>query len=125
MPATPGTPYHVAQRPWGEVAKQVPPTIQQPEIDPPIHFYIDAQELGQLFATHTRPDRYKQILLKKLREAGGPVGGVINLYLQRGKLARINPASLPAQGIIHYMWISDERAKQVAEYQRQMAMANR
>ena len=116
-----GTPYRVTQKLQGER-----PIIARPEDaedEPPIPFSLDAQEVARLYVSKTNPDQYRQALLQALREAGGPVSGILRLKLERGQIARV---TTPQPGMkLRYVWVSDRRARDVAEYQRQMMLAGR
>jgi hypothetical protein len=60
---------------------------------------------------HTSPDGFNQKLLEKLKAAGGPVEGIINLRLSHGKLARVKPDLRDQRlGCFRYLWLPDEHA---------------
>ena len=114
----------VDQAKWGDrvqAAQSATPELLKPDEagERPIAIRVTDQEIGQLFASHTSPHRYSQFLLEKLRDAGAPVSGVLNLRLTRGKLARVKP-DLTRPGVFHYLWLPDTHAKSVAELQKQM-----
>ena len=94
----------------------------------PIPIQLDWFELSQMAAERTSPDGFNQKLLEKLREAGGPVEGIINLRLSHGKLARVKPDLRDEKlGRFRYMWLPEQhtaivraaqtRAAKVAEWQ--------
>lgn len=55
----------------------------------PIAIEISTQDIRMLFACHTSPTAYQQLLLAKLKDAGAPVEGTLNLRLAHGKLYKM------------------------------------
>ena len=91
----------------------------------PIPITLDWFELSTMATEHTSPDGFNQKLLEKLKAAGGPVEGIINLRLSHGKLARVKP-DLQDQKLGHfrYLWLPDEHAALVVQATKQdQAMA--
>ena len=91
----------------------------------PIPITLDWFELSTMAAEHVSPDGFNQKLLEKLKAAGGPVEGIINLRLSHGKLARVKPDLRDQRlGRFRYMWLPEQHAALVAQATKQdQAMA--
>jgi hypothetical protein len=86
----------------------------------PIPITLDWFELSTMATEHTSPDGFNQKLLEKLKAAGGPVEGIINLRLSHGKLARVKPDLRDQKlGCFRYLWLPDEHAALVVQATKQ------
>lgn len=85
----------------------------------PIMIRVTAQEIGVLYASHASPYAFNQFLLERLKAAGAPVEGVLNLRLAHGRLARCRPTGgEETDGGFDYAWMPDEWVAKLQEYQR-------
>jgi len=80
----------------------------------PISFSISTDDIQALYACKTNPDQYNQLLLAKLRDAGGPVEGMLTLRLAHGKLAKLKDNPMEAQTEFVYLWLPDEYVAAIA-----------
>lgn len=84
----------------------------------PIAFTVSTIDVQLLFAAGTSPEAYNQLLLAKLRDAGGPVEGVVKLRLAHGKLAKWRDNPLEEQAEFCYMWLPDAYVEGIAQGMR-------
>jgi hypothetical protein len=91
----------------------------------PIPITLDWFELSTMATEHTSPDGFNQKLLEKLKAAGGPVEGIINLRLSHGKLARVKPDLHDQKlGRFRYLWLPPQHCAMVEQATKQdQAMA--
>jgi hypothetical protein len=74
---------------------------------------------------HTSPDGFNQKLLEKLKAAGGPVEGIINLRLSHGKLARVKPDLRDQKlGRFRYIWLPEPHCALVEQSTKQEQAMN-
>ncbi len=73
----------------------------------PIAIEISTQDIRMLFACHTSPTAYQQLLLAKLKDAGAPVEGTLNLRLAHGKLYKMRTDPLRQQDTFTYLWLPE------------------
>lgn len=73
----------------------------------PIAFSVSTIDVRMLYTAGTSPEAYNQLLLAKLKDAGGPVEGVIKLRLAHGRLAKWKDDALNEQDQFTYMWLPD------------------
>jgi hypothetical protein len=86
----------------------------------PIPITLDWFELSEMAAQGCSPDGFIQKVLEKLREAGGPVEGVINLRLSHGKLARVKPDMKDEKlGRFRYLWLPPQHCAIVEQSTKQ------
>lgn len=74
----------------------------------PIAITMSADEIAQLYMSSVNPDKYNQLLLAKLKDAGGPVEGVIRLKLAHGELYKMKDKITEPSDKFTYMWLPDE-----------------
>lgn len=87
------------------------PTLEGPK---PIAVSISANDVQALFACQTDPNQYNQLLLAKLKDAGGPVEGILNLRLAHGKLTKLKDNPLVPQEEFVYLWLPDAYVHAIA-----------
>lgn len=80
------------------------PIIEGPK---PISISVSTADVQMLFACGTNPDQYNQLLLAKLKDAGGPVEGVLKLRLAHGQLFKVKDSIMQEQLEFIYMWLPD------------------
>ena len=97
------------------------PSLALPDCEElPIPITLDWYELSQMATEHTSPDGFNQKLLEKLKAAGGPVEGIINLRLSHGKLARVKPDLRDQKlGRFRYIWLPEQHAALVVQATKQ------
>lgn len=78
--------------------------IQGPK---PISISVSTRDIQALFACQTSPDQYNQLLLAKLKDAGGPVEGTIRLRLAHGKLFKLKDSIMQEQSEFTYLWLPE------------------
>ena len=81
----------------------------------PIAITVPTDDIQALFMCGTGPDAYNQLLLAKLKDAGGPVEGSIRLRLCTGKLFKMKDSVLQEQTEFTYMWLPDEFVWAIAQ----------
>lgn len=91
-----------------EVAQEI---LQGPK---PISVEISTQDVRVLFACHTKPDAYMQLILAKLKDAGAPVEGTLHLKLAHGRLCKLKDNPLQEQSGFVYMWLPDAYVEAIA-----------
>lgn len=78
-------------------------------IDPkgpkPIAVTVSTSDVHALFMCDTSPDAYQQLLLAKLKDAGGPVEGALRLRLCEGKMFKLKDSLLQEQTEFTYLWL--------------------
>ena len=96
-------------------------TLELPGVNEvPIPITLDWFELSEMAANGCSPDGFIQKILEKLKAAGGPVEGIINLRLSHGKLARVKPDMKDEKlGRFRYIWLPDEHAAVVVQATKQ------
>jgi hypothetical protein len=90
-------------------------TIEGPK---PIAVQISTIDIQMLYAVKTSPTAFMQLILAKLKDAGAPVEGILNLRMAHGKVFKIKDSPLEEQSAFTYIWIPDA-------YLAAMAGANR
>lgn len=86
----------------------------------PIPITLDWFELSKMAAEGASPDTFNQALLQKLREAGGPVEGVVRPKLSHGKLARVKPDLRDQKlGRFRYIWLPEQHCALVEQSTKQ------
>lgn len=86
----------------------------------PIMVTLDWFELSKMAAEGASPDTFNQALLQKLREAGGPVEGVVRPKLSHGKLARVKPDLRDQKlGRFRYIWLPEQHCALVEQSTKQ------
>lgn len=73
----------------------------------PVKIEITTDDVHKLFLAGTSPTMYMQLLLAKLKDAGGPVEGTLNLRLAHGKLFKVKTDVLRQQDSFAYLWLPD------------------
>jgi hypothetical protein len=81
----------------------------------PISISISAHDVQALYTCGTNPDAYNQLLLAALKDAGGPVEGILHLRLATGKLCKLKDKALEPQDAFTYLWISDAYVAAIAQ----------
>lgn len=81
----------------------------------PIAFTVSTQDIRMLTEMRVGRDQYIQLLLAKLRDAGGPVEGVLKLRLAHGKLAKWRDNPLEPQEQFTYMWLPENYVEGIAQ----------
>lgn len=80
----------------------------------PISVEIATQDIQMLFAMNTNPDTYMQLILAKLKDAGAPVEGTIQLKLAHGKLFKLKDSMLEEQPAFTYIWLPEGYVEAIA-----------
>lgn len=73
----------------------------------PISVSISTEDVRMLFACNTSPTAYNQLILAKLKDAGAPVEGTLNLRLAHGKLFKLKDSPLQEQPDFQYIWLPE------------------
>jgi hypothetical protein len=73
----------------------------------PISISVATKDIQMLYACQTNPDQYSQLLLAKLKDAGGPVGGVLKLRLAHGQLFKLKDSVLEERTEFTYLWLPE------------------
>lgn len=81
----------------------------------PIAITINTRDIQMLYAMKTSPDTYHQLLLAKLRDAGGPVEGSIRYRLAHGQLFKLKTNPLKEQDAFEYVWLPEEYVAAMSE----------
>jgi len=71
----------------------------------PIAITMDAQEIGAFAVSNITPYDFTQLLLAKLKDAGGAVEGTLHLKLAHGQLYK--KKSQPGEMIFTYIWLPE------------------
>jgi hypothetical protein len=82
--------------------------------DKPIAIWLDAVELQRLNAQRVTPYDFSQYLLRKFRDAGAPVEGMLNLRLSHGAVAKVRPDPQLKEMGFRYLWMPAEMVAAVA-----------
>lgn len=81
----------------------------------PISISVSTDDVQALFACNTHPDQYNQLLLAKLKDAGGPVEGSLRLRLAHGKLFKMKDSIMQEQTEFTYLWLPDAYVEAVGQ----------
>jgi hypothetical protein len=84
----------------------------------PIMITITNQEIGAMTAGGASPTLYMQFVMEKLKAAGAPVEGILELKLAHGRLARTRPDPARPEAGFGWVWLPDEWAAALMKYQR-------
>lgn len=93
------------------MATEVQDLLQGPK---PISVEISTMDIRVLFACGTTPHAFNQLILAKLKDAGAPVEGVLNLRLAHGRLCKLKDSVLEEQTSFVYMWLPENYAVAIA-----------
>lgn len=85
----------------------------------PIAVTISTDDVQALFACNTSPFQYNQLLLAKLKDAGGPVEGELTLKLAHGKFFKVKDSIFQEQSEFTYLWLSDAYVEAVGRIEAQ------
>lgn len=96
-------------------AEQEAPIEAPIEGPKPISVSISANDIRMLFACGTNPDAYNQLLLAALKDAGGPVEGILHLRLAHGKLCKLKDKALEPQDAFTYVWLPEAYVAAIAQ----------
>ena len=83
----------------------------------PIHVALHAQQIGKMFADHTKPFAFKQALLEEFRAAGAPVSGIVLLRLDHGHVFKLTSSPLGKEWIA-YCWMPQELYRRLVEFRK-------
>lgn len=81
----------------------------------PISVSVATRDIQMLYASRTNPEQYGQLLLAKLKDAGGPVEGVVTLRLAHGKLFKLKDSVLEEREEFTYLWLPDNYVAAIAQ----------
>jgi hypothetical protein len=84
-----------------EIAKEI---LAGPK---PIAVTISTIDIQMLVACNTSPTQYIQLILAKLKDAGAPVEGTLNLKLAHGKLFKMKDNPLEEKDCFTYIWLPE------------------
>jgi hypothetical protein len=73
----------------------------------PIAVTVSTDDVRALFACETTPYQYMQLILAKLKDAGAPVEGMLELRLAHGKVAKLKDSALEPQTEFTYVWLPE------------------
>jgi hypothetical protein len=73
----------------------------------PIAVQISTDDIQALFAAHTTPNSFMQLILAKLKDAGAPIEGVLHLKLAHGKVFKMKDSIFEEQAAFTYLWIPE------------------
>lgn len=79
-------------------------TQQDLEREKPIVVTLDAQEIGYLYVGRATPYDYQQYYLRKLKNAGAPIEGLVHLRPSYGVICRVKE-SIQGPGHFDFMWV--------------------
>ena len=85
--------------------------IQGPK---PIAISISTDDIQALYACKTDPHQFNQLILAKLKDAGAPVEGVLDLRLAHGRVCKMKDNPMEEQKEFTYMWLSDAYVHAIA-----------
>lgn len=80
----------------------------------PISVEISTRDIQMLYACQTSPAAYMQLILAKLKDAGAPVEGVLNLRLAHGAVCKLKDNPLQEQESFVYMWLPEQYVHAIA-----------
>ncbi len=81
----------------------------------PISIEVSTNDVQALFACGTSPHTYNQLLLAKLKDAGGPVEGTLTLKLAHGQLFKLKDNPLEEKAAFAYLWLPDQYVNAIAQ----------
>jgi hypothetical protein len=81
----------------------------------PISVEISTQDVQMLFACHTNPEQYMQLILAKLKDAGAPVEGTLRLRLAHGAVCKLKDNPMQEQAAFVYMWLPEQYVHAIAQ----------
>lgn len=81
----------------------------------PISVSVSTRDVQMLHACGTGPEQYKQLLLAKLKDAGGPVEGMLTLRLAHGELFKMKDNPLEEREEFTYLWLPDAYVAAIAQ----------
>ena len=73
----------------------------------PVSVEITTRDVQMLYACQTSPKAYMQLILAKLKDAGAPVEGALNLRVAHGKVFKMKDNPMEEQSSFVYIWIPD------------------
>jgi hypothetical protein len=94
-----------------DTSDHVHPAIEGPK---PISIDVSTHDIQALFAMNTNPDTYNQLLLAKLKDAGGPVEGALRLRLAHGQLFKLKDSIFEEQTSFTYVWLPEAYVDAIA-----------
>lgn len=74
----------------------------------PISVEINTRDIQMLYACQTSPTAYMQLILAKLKDAGAPVEGTLNLRMAHGKVFKLKDSVLEEQTAFTYLWLPEQ-----------------
>jgi len=77
----------------------------------PVAARISTHDIQMLYACHTSPDAFLQLILAKLKDAGAPVEGVLRLRLAHGKVFKVKTDPMVEQDAFEYLWLPEAYAE--------------
>lgn len=87
------------------------PIVEGPK---PIAVSISTNDVQCLYACHTSPDAYNQLILAKLKDAGAPVEGILRLKLAHGAVAKVKDNPVEPSDEFTYMWLPENYVLAIA-----------
>ncbi len=81
----------------------------------PIAIAIATDDIQALFACGTSPHMFNQLILAKLKDAGAPVEGMMDLKLAHGRVFKLKDDPLKPQEAFEYLWLPEEYVYQIAQ----------
>jgi hypothetical protein len=73
----------------------------------PVSVEISTGDIQMLYAMRTSPAQFMQLILAKLKDAGAPVEGALNLRLAHGKVFKMKDDPLREQPSFTYLWLPE------------------
>jgi hypothetical protein len=73
----------------------------------PVSVEISTRDIQMLYAMRTSPAQFMQLILAKLKDAGAPVEGALNLRLAHGKVFKMKDDPLQEQPSFTYLWLPE------------------
>ncbi len=80
----------------------------------PVFVEISTEDIQMLYACQTSPKAFMNCILAKLKDAGAPIEGVLDLRPAHGKIVKVKDHPTERQSGFVYGWISDEYAFAIA-----------
>jgi hypothetical protein len=82
---------------------------EQPKLEgpKPIAVMIPSHDIQALTAAKCSPYEYNQLILAKLKDAGAPVEGVINLKMAHGSVYKLKTNPMVEEPGFTYMWLPE------------------
>lgn len=82
----------------------VEPAIEGPK---PIAVLISSLDIQKLAAAKCSPYEYNQLILAKLKDAGAPVEGMVNLKMAHGSVYKMKTNPMIEEPGFTYMWLPE------------------